>query len=55
MAAWYISVGANEQASRIFFDGMTNPESLTRREKTQYIYMSLYKLVKTCIIPNNML
>ena len=40
MSAWYMSVGADEQASRIFFDGMTNPDSLSPHELTQYIYMS---------------
>ena len=40
MSAWYVNVGSSEQASRVFFDGMTNPESLSRHEMTQYIYMT---------------
>ena len=40
MSAWYINVGASEQASQIFYEGMTNPEALTQQETTQYIYMS---------------
>lgn len=40
MSAWYISVGSSEQASQVFFKGMTHPESLTREEMTQYIFLS---------------
>jgi len=40
MSAWYLNVGSSEQASQMFFKGMTNPESLTREEKTQYIFLS---------------
>ncbi|NIU94559.1 hypothetical protein GWN15_15610, partial [candidate division KSB1 bacterium] len=35
-----VSVGASEQATRVFFDGMTKPDSLTRQELAQYIFMS---------------
>ena len=40
MSAWYVTVGSSEQATRVFYDGMTNPESLSNQELTQYIYMS---------------
>ena len=40
MSAWYVNVGASEQATRVFFDGMTKPDSLTRQELAQYIFMS---------------
>lgn len=40
MSSWYVSVGSSEQATQVFFDGMTDPDSLTRQEFTQFIYMS---------------
>ena len=40
MSAWYVTVGSSQQATQVFFDGMTDPDSLSRQEFTQYIYMS---------------
>lgn len=39
MAAWYISTGNNPEASAIVLDGMTNPETLSREQTAQYIYL----------------
>ncbi|HEY5622265.1 MAG TPA: hypothetical protein VIV14_00795 [Gammaproteobacteria bacterium] len=37
MSAWYAQLGTNEQASGIFINGMTNPESLSREEMFQFV------------------
>ncbi len=39
MSQWYIAVGSNPDATRVLLDGMTNPESLSREETAQFIYM----------------
>lgn len=39
MSQWYISVGSNEEATRILLDGMTDPETLNREETAQFVYM----------------
>lgn len=39
MSEWYINIGSNSQATRIVLDGITDPESLSREETAQYIYM----------------
>ena len=36
---WYIGVGGNPGTSRIFLDGMTNPETLSREETVQFIFI----------------
>lgn len=38
LSAWYTELGTNPQALRIFQDGITNPESLTREELLQFIF-----------------
>ena len=37
--AWYLEIGRDPVASKIIVDGMTNPESLSREDMVQYIYM----------------
>ncbi len=39
MSQWYMTVGSNAEATRILLDGMTNPETLTREETAQFVYM----------------
>jgi hypothetical protein len=39
MSQWYINVGSNAEATRIILDGMTNPETLTREETAQFVYI----------------
>ena len=39
MSQWYITVGSNPEAARIVVDGMTNPDTLTREETVQFVYM----------------
>jgi len=40
VASWYTQVGSNPQASQVFIDGMTNPESLSREEWIQFIFLT---------------
>ncbi len=39
MSQWYIAVGSDPEATRVLLDGMTNPESLSREQTAQFIYM----------------
>jgi hypothetical protein len=39
MSQWYIAVGSSAEATRILLDGMTNPETLSREETAQFVYM----------------
>jgi hypothetical protein len=39
MSQWYVAVGSNTEATRILLDGMTNPETLSREETAQFVYM----------------
>ena len=39
ISSWYAEVGGNQQATQVFLDGITNPESLSREETAQYIYL----------------
>ena len=36
---WYLEVGSDPVASTIILEGLTNPESLSREDMVQYIYM----------------
>jgi len=38
LSAWYTELGTNPQALRVFQDGITNPESLSREESLQFIF-----------------
>lgn len=40
MSSWYVTVGGSEQASRVYYDGLTNPDSLSRQEFTQFVFMA---------------
>lgn len=40
MSSWYITVGSDSQASQIFYDGMRNPDSLSRQESAQYVFLT---------------
>lgn len=40
ISAWYANLGGNLQASQVFLDGISNPESLSREEKAQFIYLT---------------
>lgn len=37
--SWYLEIGKDPVAGRIALDGMTDPDSLSREEMLQYIYM----------------
>ena len=37
MQAWYLTVGGNEQTSRVFYGGMTAPDTLSKEEMFQFI------------------
>jgi len=37
LSAWYSQLGTNQQASQVFIDAMTNPESLSREELFQFV------------------
>ena len=39
MSSWYSAIGSNQQASQVFLDGIANPESLSREETAQFIYL----------------
>jgi hypothetical protein len=39
MSRWYVDVGSDPEATRVLLDGMTNPETLSREETAQFIYM----------------
>ena len=40
ISSWYGDLGGDLQASTVFLDGLSNPESLTREEKAQFIYLA---------------
>ena len=40
ISAWYADLGGNLQASTVFLDGLSNPESLSREETAQFIYLA---------------
>ena len=37
LSAWYAQLGTNAQASTVFLNAMTNPESLSREEMFQFV------------------
>ncbi len=37
LSAWYAQLGTNPQASTVFLNAMTNPESLSREEAFQFV------------------
>ena len=37
MQAWYLTVGGDEQTSRVFYGGMTAPDTLSKEEMFQFI------------------
>ena len=37
LSSWYAQLGNNLQASQVFIDGMTSPESLSREELFQFV------------------
>jgi hypothetical protein len=39
ISSWYAEIGSNSQATRVFLNGVANPESLSREETAQFIYM----------------
>ena len=39
MSELYHSIGTNSQAAQVFLDGLTEPNSLSREETAQFIYM----------------
>lgn len=39
MSELYLSIGTSPQATQVFLDGITNPQSLSREETAQFIYM----------------
>jgi hypothetical protein len=39
ISSWYTQVGSNPQATRVFLDGVANPDSLSREESAQFIYL----------------
>ena len=39
MSEWYMDVGSNSEAMRIILNGNTNPETLSREEMAQFIFM----------------
>jgi hypothetical protein len=39
LSALYIEVGIDPKASQVLMDGITNPESLSREETVQFVYM----------------
>jgi hypothetical protein len=40
MQSWYQTVGSNEQTSRVFYIGMTDPDVLSREEMFQFIMIT---------------
>ena len=39
MSELYLSIGTNSQATQVFLDGITEPNSLSREETAQFVYM----------------
>ena len=39
ISSWYSALGSNQQATQVFLDGITNPDSLSREETAQFIYL----------------
>jgi hypothetical protein len=39
ISSWYAELGGSLQASQVFLDGLTDPDSLSREEKAQFIYL----------------
>jgi hypothetical protein len=39
ISSWYTQVGGNPQATRVFLYGIANPDSLSREETAQFIYL----------------
>jgi GMP synthase PP-ATPase subunit len=39
ISAWYAEVGIDANATQVFLDGIADPESLSREETGQFIYM----------------
>jgi hypothetical protein len=39
MSEHYLGIGTNAQATQVFLDGITDPDSLSREETAQFIYM----------------
>ena len=39
ISSWYVEIGSNPQATRVFLNGVANPESLSKEETAQFIYM----------------
>jgi hypothetical protein len=39
ISSWYAAIGSSQQATQVFLDGITNPESLSREETAQFIYL----------------
>lgn len=37
LSSWYAELGMNQQASRLYFTGMTNPESLSAEDLFQFV------------------
>ena len=40
LTAGYIAVGIDPKASQVLLDGFTNPESLSREETAQFVYIT---------------
>jgi hypothetical protein len=40
MQAWYLTVGGDEQTSRVFYNGMTAPDALSKEEMFQFIMIT---------------
>ena len=38
--SWYLTIGSDEQTSRVFYHGMTQPDTLTREEMFQFIMIT---------------
>jgi len=38
--SWYMAVGSSEQTSRLWFHGVTDPDSLSREELFQFVMMT---------------
>lgn len=40
MQSWYMTIGSSEQTSKVFYNGMTDPESLNREQMFQFIMIT---------------
>jgi len=39
MQAFYLEIGSNPQASELFLDGLTNPDSLSKHAQYQFVFL----------------